>query len=185
MLLRTLLPAFILALLPSFTTAQDRKADLPADVRATLTRAGYLEQDLSDLVVKDEYTTAHNGVRHLYVRQRWQGIEIWNGDLAIHRGAAGEVLRMNNGSWRHLAKRTNATDPKITADQALATVLALRDRMVPPTINLDHPEPDLGIDVAANVARPLPEGDLAAINNSFGFGGANVAVTVTNANVTR
>lgn len=124
MLLRTLLPAFILALLPSFTTAQDRKADLPADVRATLTRAGYLEQDLSDLVVKDEYTTAHNGVRHLYVRQRWQGIEIWNGDLAIHRGAAGEVLRMNNGSWRHLAKRTNATDPKITADQALATVLA-------------------------------------------------------------
>ena len=69
--------------------------------------------------------------------------------------------------------------------ETLATVLALRDRLVPPTINLENPEPDLGIDIAANVARPLPEGDLAAINNSFGFGGANVAVAVTNANVTR
>jgi 3-oxoacyl-[acyl-carrier-protein] synthase II len=68
--------------------------------------------------------------------------------------------------------------------ETVATVLALRDRMVPPTINLEHPEPDLGIDIAANVARPLPEGDLAAVNNSFGFGGANVAVTVTNANIT-
>ncbi|MCW3157398.1 beta-ketoacyl-[acyl-carrier-protein] synthase family protein [Micropruina sonneratiae] len=68
--------------------------------------------------------------------------------------------------------------------ETLATVLALRDRRVPPTINLEDPEPDLGIDIAANVARDLPEGDLAAINNSFGFGGANVAVAVTNANVT-
>ena len=69
--------------------------------------------------------------------------------------------------------------------ETLATVMALHDRLIPPTINLDNPEPDLGIDIAANVARPLPEGDLAAINNSFGFGGANVAVTVTNANISR
>ena len=69
--------------------------------------------------------------------------------------------------------------------ETIATVLALHDRMVPPTINLNDPEPDLGIDIAANVARPLSEGDLAAVNNSFGFGGANVAVAVTNANVSR
>ena len=68
--------------------------------------------------------------------------------------------------------------------ETVATVLALRDRMVPPTINLENPEPGLGIDIAANVARPLAPGDLAAVNNSFGFGGANVAVVVTNANIT-
>lgn len=68
--------------------------------------------------------------------------------------------------------------------ETVATVLALHDRIVPPTINLEDPEPDLGIDIAANVARPLPGGDLAAVNNSFGFGGANVAVVVTNANQT-
>ena len=68
--------------------------------------------------------------------------------------------------------------------ETIATLLALRDRMVPPTINLEDPEPDLGIDIAANVARALPGGDLAAINNSFGFGGHNVAIAVTNANAT-
>ncbi|MFT3861248.1 beta-ketoacyl-[acyl-carrier-protein] synthase family protein [Micropruina sp.] len=69
--------------------------------------------------------------------------------------------------------------------ETIATVLALRERLVPPTINLHDIEPDLGIDIAANVARPLGAGDLAAVNNSFGFGGANVAVAVTNANVSR
>ncbi len=68
--------------------------------------------------------------------------------------------------------------------ETIASLLALRSRMVPPTINLVDPEPDLGIDIAANVARPLPEGPLAALNNSFGFGGHNVAIAVTNANAT-
>ncbi|MCB0886446.1 MAG: beta-ketoacyl-ACP synthase, partial [Propionibacteriaceae bacterium] len=43
----------------------------------------------------------------------------------------------------------------------------------------------LPIDVAANATRALPDGDLAALNNSFGFGGSNVAVAVTNANANR
>lgn len=68
--------------------------------------------------------------------------------------------------------------------ETVATVMALHDRLVPPTINLEDPEDGLPIDVAANTARPLPDGDLAALNNSFGFGGANVAVVVTNANQT-
>ena len=69
--------------------------------------------------------------------------------------------------------------------ETIASVLALKDRMVPPTINLEDPEPDLGIDIAANAARPLPaDADLAAVNNSFGFGGHNVAIAVTNANAT-
>lgn len=67
--------------------------------------------------------------------------------------------------------------------ETVATVLALYHRQVPGTINVENLEPDLGIDIATNV-RQLPEGDLAAINNSFGFGGHNVAVAVTNANST-
>jgi 3-oxoacyl-[acyl-carrier-protein] synthase II len=58
--------------------------------------------------------------------------------------------------------------------ESVATVLALRDRVVPPTINLDDPE-DVGLDLAA-ARRDLPQGDLAALNNSFGFGGHNVAI---------
>ncbi len=68
--------------------------------------------------------------------------------------------------------------------ETFATVMALKERRVPGTINVEDLEPDLGIDVATTV-RELPEGDLAAINNSFGFGGHNVAVVVTNENITQ
>jgi 3-oxoacyl-[acyl-carrier-protein] synthase II len=63
--------------------------------------------------------------------------------------------------------------------ESLATLLALYHRTIPPTINLDNPEPGLGIDIATT-ARELPAGDLAGINNSFGFGGHNVALALTN-----
>ncbi len=58
--------------------------------------------------------------------------------------------------------------------ESVATILALRDRVIPPTINLTDPE-DVGLDLAAT-QRTLPAGDLAALNNSFGFGGHNVAL---------
>lgn len=65
--------------------------------------------------------------------------------------------------------------------ETMATMLALRDRKVPGTINIEEMEQGLGIDVASEV-RDLPAGDLAALNNSFGFGGHNVAIAVTTAN---
>jgi 3-oxoacyl-[acyl-carrier-protein] synthase II len=59
--------------------------------------------------------------------------------------------------------------------ESIATVLALRERVVPPTINLDNRDPKVDLDIATK-PRDLPAGDIAAMNNSFGFGGANVAV---------
>jgi 3-oxoacyl-[acyl-carrier-protein] synthase II len=59
--------------------------------------------------------------------------------------------------------------------EAIATVLAIRDRVSPPTINLDDKDPQVELDIPTT-ARDLPSGDIAALNNSFGFGGANVAV---------
>jgi 3-oxoacyl-[acyl-carrier-protein] synthase II len=59
--------------------------------------------------------------------------------------------------------------------EAIATVLALHHRVSPPTINLDNKDPQVELDIPTT-ARDLPTGDIAALNNSFGFGGANVAV---------
>lgn len=104
--------------------SQDRPLPLPPDVKAELVKAGYLEQDLADLVVKDDYGTKHNGLRHLYLRQRWQGIEIWNGDIAVHRASNGNIVRINNSARSFLAKQVNAIDPVISAQQALGIVLS-------------------------------------------------------------
>ncbi len=61
------------------------------------------------------------------------------------------------------------------AIEAIATIMALREGCVPPTINLDEvDEPGAGLDLTPNIAsrRPLR----AAISNSFGFGGQNTAL---------
>jgi 3-oxoacyl-[acyl-carrier-protein] synthase II len=61
--------------------------------------------------------------------------------------------------------------------EAIATILAIHHDVVPPTINLDDPDDGLDLDVAAGKPRHMPVP--AALNNSFGFGGHNVALLFT------
>ncbi|MBU4214244.1 MAG: beta-ketoacyl-[acyl-carrier-protein] synthase family protein [Actinobacteria bacterium] len=63
--------------------------------------------------------------------------------------------------------------------ETIFTILALRDRLAPPTINVSRPDPELVLDLVRDTPRALPAGQVAAINNSFGFGGHNVALVVT------
>ena len=64
--------------------------------------------------------------------------------------------------------------------ESIATVLAIHHRMAPPTINLDNLDPAVELDIPTS-ARKLPDGDIAALNNSFGFGGHNVAIAFRSA----
>ena len=66
------------------------------------------------------------------------------------------------------------------AIEAVFTVKALSERTVPPTINLTEQDPAIPLDVATE-PRPLPDGDLLAISNSFGFGGHNAVVAFATA----
>ena len=67
------------------------------------------------------------------------------------------------------------------AIESIFTILALRDRTAPPTINLENIDPEIHIPVAANSPHELPSGDIAALNNSFGFGGHDVALVFRSA----
>jgi 3-oxoacyl-[acyl-carrier-protein] synthase II len=64
------------------------------------------------------------------------------------------------------------------AVEAIATLLALRDRIAPPTLNYDEPDEGLDLDYVPNEARPLPNGEVPAIgiSNAFGFGGHNAVL---------
>jgi 3-oxoacyl-[acyl-carrier-protein] synthase II len=93
------------------------------------------------------------------------------------------------GLMLHATLGAHATDVVVTSTKSMtghllggagalegiATVLALHHRVSPPTINLDDQDPAVELDIATK-ARDLPLGDIVALNNSFGFGGANVAV---------
>ncbi|WP_425956730.1 beta-ketoacyl-[acyl-carrier-protein] synthase family protein [Xylanimonas sp. McL0601] len=65
--------------------------------------------------------------------------------------------------------------------ETLFTVKAVHERLAPPTINVSNPDPELQVPLVRDVPEKLPAGDVVALNNSFGFGGHNVALVVTNA----
>jgi 3-oxoacyl-[acyl-carrier-protein] synthase II len=79
------------------------------------------------------------------------------------------VVSATKGCTGHLLGAAGAVE-------AIATLLALRDRLAPPTRNLDDPDDAIDIDVARLDPRPLRSGPLAAASNSFGFGGHNVSL---------
>ncbi|RBM19000.1 beta-ketoacyl-ACP synthase II [Streptomyces sp. PT12] len=62
--------------------------------------------------------------------------------------------------------------------ETVATVLALHHRKAPPTINIERLDPQIDADIVRDAPRDLPSGTIAAINNSFGFGGHNVTLAL-------
>ncbi len=90
-------------------------------------------------------------------------------EVAAIRDAVGNhpILTATKSMTGHLLGAAGAVE-------AIATVLALRDGVIPPTINLDDLDDDITLDVVSGGARKI---DLtAAVNDSFGFGGHNVAL---------
>ena len=61
--------------------------------------------------------------------------------------------------------------------EAIFSLLAIRDGVVPPTINLHNPGPDCDLDYVPNTAREVRVD--VAMSNSFGFGGTNAALILS------
>jgi len=62
------------------------------------------------------------------------------------------------------------------AIESVFIVKALQERLAPPTINIENLDPAVTIDVVRDTPRSLPAGQIAALNDSFGFGGHNVVL---------
>lgn len=62
------------------------------------------------------------------------------------------------------------------AVESVFIVKALQDRLAPPTINIESLDPAVNLDIVRDKPRALPAGDIAALNDSFGFGGHNVVL---------
>ncbi|MGC4778962.1 beta-ketoacyl-ACP synthase II [Micromonospora chalcea] len=93
-------------------------------------------------------------------------------EIGALRQAVGDhpVLTATKSMTGHLLGAAGALE-------SIATILAIRDGVIPPTINLDDPDEGLTLDVAAHKARHMEVP--AALNNAFGFGGHNVALVFT------
>jgi 3-oxoacyl-[acyl-carrier-protein] synthase II len=94
-------------------------------------------------------------------------------------GDRAETLAVKTAFGEHARKLAVSSTKSMTGHllggagglEAGVTVLAIRDKIVPPTINYDVPDPDCDLDYVPNKARPM---DIEyALSNSFGFGGTN------------
>jgi 3-oxoacyl-[acyl-carrier-protein] synthase II len=93
---------------------------------------------------------------------------------ALGSAAAGVVVSATKSMTGHLLGGAGAIE-------SVASILALHEQTAPPTINLDDPADDLGVEIAVKPTdlRSRGSAPMAVINNSFGFGGHNVAVIFT------
>jgi 3-oxoacyl-[acyl-carrier-protein] synthase II len=93
---------------------------------------------------------------------------------ALGEAADGVVVSSTKSMTGHLLGGAGAIE-------SVAAIMALREHLAPPTINLDDPEPDLGVEIAVKPTELHARGSepMAVLNNSFGFGGSNVAVVFT------
>ncbi|MDQ3410964.1 MAG: beta-ketoacyl-[acyl-carrier-protein] synthase II, partial [Chloroflexota bacterium] len=125
-----------------------------------VTRAGLHPSDI-------DYVAAHATSTPIGDIAETKAIKIAFGDHA-----AKLALSANKSMLGHLLGGAGAVS-------SLACVLAMRDGLVPPTINLTDPDPQCDLDYVPNVARRLPV--RAAIANGFGFGGQNACAVFTKA----
>jgi 3-oxoacyl-[acyl-carrier-protein] synthase II len=97
-------------------------------------------------------------------------------------GDVAETVAIKRAFGDH-AKRVAVSSTKSTTGhmigaaggvEAIFSVLALQEQVIPPTINLDNPDPACDLDYTPNVARPAKLN--VVLSNSFGFGGTNGTV---------
>jgi 3-oxoacyl-[acyl-carrier-protein] synthase II len=93
---------------------------------------------------------------------------------ALGEAASGVVISATKSMTGHLLGGAGAVE-------SVAAILALRERVAPPTINLDDPDDSAGMQIATEPTKLHPRGSapMAVLNNSFGFGGSNVALAFT------
>ena len=100
------------------------------------------------------------------------GIEVGAVERALGEAAKGVAMSSTKSSIGHLLGAAGAVE-------AIFTLLAIRDQVAPPTINLDNPNVETVMDLVPWKAKPMKID--VAMSNSFGFGGTNAALILKKA----
>src|SRR5690606_17450387 len=98
---------------------------------------GLTAADLADVAVTDEYVSRHNGVTHVYLRQRVDGVEVFNARASAHVTPAGRVVGLHSTFVTEPGSRAASATPSLTAEaavEAAAKHLGLTLEEVPSTL---------------------------------------------------
>ena len=98
-----------------------------ADLRAHASDLGVTPGDVGDLVVTSEGVSSHTNVTHVYVRQRYRGIDVWRADMTVNVGPDGAILNRTGAFVPGLARAASRTTPVIDAVAAFRAAAAHLD----------------------------------------------------------
>ena len=126
-----------------------------AAIKMALDQAGYTSKDVL-------YINAHGTGTMLNDVSETQAFK-----LALGEDAYKAHISSTKGATGHMLGAAGAVE-------AVATVLAIRNGIVPPTINLTNPDPELDLDYTPN--KPVKADITIAVSDSLGFGGHNSAI---------
>ncbi len=128
----SLLSVVLIALLHA---AQALAADPIAIFSDRADQFGLSGEDIADIEITDDYISRHNGVRHVYLRQRIDGLPVMSGTAAVHLGSDGRVWAANSRFAANTARTPRNRVPGLEPVEALAVYAAERglDFSQPPT----------------------------------------------------
>lgn len=104
---------------------------------------GLTNEDISNFIVTDQYTS-DNGVTHIYIRQVVNGIEVFNGNSALHISKEGKLVSFNSGFIPDASARTTTSKPAISTSSALSAA---------------------GTNVGMNLAPVMSKADIPMVHN--------------------
>ncbi|MEJ8755452.1 T9SS-dependent M36 family metallopeptidase [Pontibacter sp. H259] len=114
-----------LFLLPLTANSQSALDKAMQHIQQTKAEHKLTTADLADYVVTDQYTSRNNGVTHIYLRQRFQGIEVVGANININISKDGQVINMGNRFIPNLRAAIRNNTAAISAPQAASA--AARD----------------------------------------------------------
>ena len=119
---------FVFSLIFAFALTTTAQQQSPLDIalrhiEQNLEELQLTETDIANYTVSDLYTSRHNGVTHVYLKQHHNGIPIPNAIINVNILPDGRVLNMGNRFVSNLAAKVNAITPSISPQTALQKVV--------------------------------------------------------------
>ncbi|HQW80329.1 MAG TPA: M36 family metallopeptidase [Pseudomonadota bacterium] len=110
----------------------DNKARALSFLQSHAALLGLTAADLAEYEITDDVQSNAAPIRNLYLRQKYQGLPVYNGQLQLPVDNEGRILIINNLFLPNLAQSVNRLQPIVTAEQALAAAAQHIDRTVGP-----------------------------------------------------
>ncbi|MBT9393278.1 T9SS-dependent M36 family metallopeptidase [Hymenobacter sp. NST-14] len=134
---RALALAALLAV-PGLAAAQNAPATQALSaLKSRQASLGLAADDLADAAVTSQYTDRHNGITHVYLRQRVQGIEVYGAVADVHFGQSGKVASLHSSFRSNVKAQARPAAPGLSPEQAVAAAARALNMPAPRALQLE------------------------------------------------